>query len=297
MKNQRGLGRGLESLFVSETTKPKITPMSDAALTDIAINDIKPNPKQPRREFDEELLNDLAASIGELGIIQPITLKHDLNGDYTIISGERRWRAAQLAGLTHIPAYLREVDDQTMHAMALVEKLQREDLNPIEIALGVQRLIDECALTQEGMAKRVSMKRSSISNYLRLLRLSDEVQYALKRGLIAMGHAKAIASVESAELRLELLELCIEQSLSVREAERRALQFNREGSPKKEQPKPKAEPAIPAGYEGLSTRLDSIFTSGGVQIKTNKSGGGKIVINFTSRTEIEQFIKELESDI
>ncbi len=288
MKQQKGLGRGLDLLFEKDKRETKITPMSE--LSQIALDKISPNPTQPRREFDEEQLEELAASIKELGIIQPITLKSEGDGKYTIISGERRWRASQRAGLTQVPAYVREVDDETMHAMALVENLQREDLNPIEIAFGLQRLIEECKLTQEAMAQRVSMKRSSISNYLRLLKLSDEVQYALKRGLITMGHAKAIASVENEEQRIELLKICIERSISVREAEMRAQQLN-DG----EEKKPKVETkSVPMGYEGLSSRLGEIFTKG-TQIKTNSRGGGRIVINFSSRSEIEQFIKELES--
>ncbi len=289
MKQQRGLGRGLDLLFEKDKREPKITPMSE--LSEIALDKISPNPTQPRRTFDEEQIEELAASIKELGIIQPITLKREAEGRFTIISGERRWRAAQKAELQQIPAYVREVDDETMHAMALVENLQREDLNPIEIALGLQRLIDECQLTQEAMAQRVSMKRSSISNYLRLLKLSDEVQYALKRGLITMGHAKAIASVESEPQRIELLRLCVERSISVREAETRAQQLNEGGG----QPPKKREESVPRGFEGLSTRLDQIFAKG-AQIKTNSRGGGRIVINFTSRSEIEQFIKELESE-
>ncbi|MFI3306086.1 MAG: ParB/RepB/Spo0J family partition protein [Rikenellaceae bacterium] len=289
MKQQRGLGRGLDLLFEKDNREPKITPMSE--LSEIELDKIAPNPTQPRRTFDEEQLEELATSIKELGIIQPITLKREAKGQYTIISGERRWRAAQKAELKSTPAYIREVDDETMHAMALVENLQREDLNPIEIALGLQRLIDECRLTQEAMAQKVSMKRSSISNYLRLLKLSDEVQYALKRGVITMGHAKAIASVENEVQRIELLKLCIERSISVREAERRAQLFN-EGCT---QPSKKSDSSIPMGFEGLSTRLDQIFTKG-AQIKTNSRGGGRIVINFSSRSEIEQFIKELESE-
>ncbi|MFR9557391.1 MAG: ParB/RepB/Spo0J family partition protein [Rikenellaceae bacterium] len=292
MKQQRGLGRGLDSLFVSDKVEAKITPMSE--LSEIALDKISPNPTQPRRTIDEEQIEELTASIKELGIIQPITLKRDGGGRYTIISGERRWIASQRAGLTQIPAYVREVDDETMHAMALVENLQRENLNPIEIALGLQRLIDECSLTQEAMAQKVSMKRSSISNYLRLLKLSDEVQYALKQGFITMGHAKAIASVEREQARVELLKICVERAISVREAEMRAQQFNQTDW-MRQHPKPKQELVVPVGFEGLSSRLEGIFSKG-AQIKTNSRGGGKIVINFTSRSEIEQFIKELESE-
>ena len=168
-------------------------------MAEVAIADIFPNPLQPRTEFDEEALTELADSIAQLGVIQPITLKRRDDGKYTIISGERRWRASQRAGLETLPAYIREVDDENLHTMALVENIQRQDLNAIEIALGMQRLIDECGLTQEAMAEKVGKKRSTVSNYMRLLNLPSEVQLALKEGIITMGHAKAIAGIAPEE--------------------------------------------------------------------------------------------------
>ncbi len=289
MKQQRGLGRGLEALFSSDAVETKITPMSD--LTEIEISKIAANPSQPRSTFDDEQLSSLADSIRELGLIQPITVKREGAERYTIISGERRWRASQMAGLTTIPVYIREADDEALHVMALVENLQREDLNPIEIALGLRRLIDECHLTQDQLSTRVSIKRSSISNYLRLLKLSDEVQFALKSGVITMGHAKAIASVESADGRLELLKVCIERAISVREAEALAQKMNTTvQSPK--QPKSKA---IPKGYEGVASHLEGIF-SGGVEIRSNRRGGGRIVINFSNRDEVMQLIEGLSKE-
>ncbi len=291
MKQQKGLGRGLDAIFGSEKVEAHSS-SSDNKLSLVSIDKIAPNPSQPRRTFDEESLNELADSIRELGIIQPITLKSNGSGEYTIISGERRWRASQKADLKEIPAYIRKTDDMTMHTMALVENLQREDLNPIEIAFGLQRLIEECELTQEMLAQKLSMKRPSISNYLRLLKMSEPIQVALKRELISMGHAKAIASVESQEMQLDLLSICIEREISVREAESRAQQLNRQHEQKYEE-KIELAPS-PSGYESLSSHLNTIFTKG-VEIKTNRRGGGKIVINFTNRSEIEQFIKELES--
>ena len=188
---QKGLGRGLDAIFGSDPVDAKLKPMSRMA--EIEIADIIPNPTQPRTQFDEEALDELADSIRQLGVIQPVTVKKADNGKYIIISGERRWRAAQRADLKTLPAYIREVDDENLHAMALVENIQRQDLNAIEIALGMQRLIDECNLTQDALSEKVGKKRSSVSNYLRLLKLPDEVQLALKEGLISMGHAKAIA--------------------------------------------------------------------------------------------------------
>ena len=212
---QKGLGRGLDAIFGTEKVAVKTTPMTQ--MTEIAISQIIPNPTQPRTQFDEEALKELSDSIKQLGIIQPITVKKQ-DEKYIIISGERRWRASQLAGLTTLPAYIREVDDENLHAMALVENIQRQDLNAIEIALGMQRLIDECNLTQEAMAEKVGKKRSTVSNYMRLLSLPSEVQLALKEGLITMGHAKAIAGI-SEDRQLWALKKCIKKALSVRQAE------------------------------------------------------------------------------
>ena len=191
---QKGLGRGLDAIFGSDPVDIKVKPMSEMA--EIAVEDIVPNPTQPRTEFDEAALAELAESIRALGVIQPITVKRTGDGKYFIISGERRWRAARLAGLETLPAYIGEVDDTNLHAMALVENVQRQDLNAIEIALGLQRLIDECGLTQDALSEKVGMKRSTVSNYMRLLKLPAEVQLALKEGVISMGHAKAIAGAD-----------------------------------------------------------------------------------------------------
>ncbi len=294
MKPQKGLGRGLEAIFSTEKieakmAKPKSTPMS--ATANIPLNKISPNPKQPRTTFVESQLEELAQSIKELGIIQPITLRNE-EGNYTIISGERRWRAARMAGLEEIPAFIREVDDEQMHAMALVENLQRADLNPIEISFGLQRLMDECSLTQEAVAQRVAMKRSSVSNYLRLLKLIDEVQFALKQGLITMGHAKAIASLPEQEQQLELLRVCIERNISVREAEAMANAMVNAAVKKDKQV---VERPLPRGCEALTARLEGIFSKG-VSIKANSRGGGKITINYSNQSELQQLIQELDVD-
>lgn len=288
MKPQKGLGRGLDAIFSSDKIeRPKATPMS--ATTNIPLNKISPNPKQPRTTFVESQLEELAQSIAELGIIQPITLRNE-EGHYTIISGERRWRAARIAGLTEIPAFIREVNDEQMHAMALVENLQRADLNPIEISIGLRRLMEECSLTQEAVAQRISMKRSSVSNYLRLLKLLDEVQFALKQGLITMGHAKAIASLQDQTMQLELLKICIEQSISVREAEALAGKMATAAEVKE---KKETQTTLPKGYEALASRLEGIFSKG-VSVKANSRGGGKIVINYSNQSELQQLMQELD---
>lgn len=280
---QKGLGRGLDAIFGTEKVAVKATPMTQ--MTEIAISQIIPNPTQPRTQFDEEALKELSDSIKQLGIIQPITVKKQ--GDkYIIISGERRWRASQQAGLTTLPAYIREVDDENLHAMALVENIQRQDLNAIEIALGMQRLIDECNLTQEAMAEKVGKKRSTVSNYMRLLTLPSEVQLALKEGLITMGHAKAIAGI-SEDRQLWALKKCIKKALSVRQAEelarKLALPINADIE----------EEEYPESYSRLVEKLEPYF-SDRISIKRGKNGGGKIVIDFSSDEDIESFIERFK---
>jgi ParB family chromosome partitioning protein len=257
-------------------------------MAEIAISEIIPNPTQPRTKFDDEALQELADSIRQLGVIQPITVKKTDDGKYIIISGERRWRASQIVGLENLPAYIREADDENLHAMALVENIQRQDLNAIEIALGMQRLIEECGLTQEAMADKVGKKRSTVSNYMRLLNLPNEVQLALKEGLITMGHAKAIAGIE-ADKQVWALKRCIKKALSVRQAEELARKLA-------EQPQgaESIEEEYPESYSRLVEQLEPYF-SDNISIKRGKSGGGKIVIDFANDEEIEQFIERLRN--
>ena len=283
-QTQKGLGKGLSALF-RENIDVKAKPMSE--ISEIAISDIIPNPTQPRSEFDEEALEELADSIRQLGLIQPITVKRD--GDkYIIISGERRWRASEKAGLTAIPAYVREVDDTTLHAMALVENIQREDLNAIEISLGMQRLVEECGLTQEALATRLGKKRSTVANYLRLLNLPDEIQYAIKSGAISMGHAKAIASVDSRAKQLSLLKRCIKNSLSVHQIEALVRSLTEK---KAKSTTSVADEEYPESYTRLVEYLEKFFSQD-IAIKRSKNGGGKIVIDFSSDKDIERFIEK-----
>ena len=283
---KRGLGRGLDALFGDITPAQQSKPMSEMA--EVAISDIEPNPLQPRREFDEEALSELADSIAQLGVIQPITLKRRDDGKYTIISGERRWRASQRAGLETLPAYIREVDDENLHAMALVENIQRQDLNAIEIALGMQRLIDECGLTQEAMAEKVGKKRSTVSNYMRLLNLPSEVQLALKEGIISMGHAKAIAGLAPEE-QLKALKKCIKKALSVRQMELLARKLNE--APAKSPSTDDEE--YPESYSQLVDEFERVFAEN-ISIKRTKSGSCKITIECASEKDIERLIKRLE---
>ncbi len=289
MKPQKGLGRGLDAIFNIEKpqAEARIKPMSDIA--EIELRAIVANPTQPRREFDSEALEGLADSIRSLGVIQPITVRNE-GHNYTIISGERRYRAAKMAGLNSIPAYVRNVDDKELNTMALVENIQRQDLNPIEIAISIARLIEECNLTQEGLAERVGIKRPTISNYLRLLNLPDAVQFALKNGVITMGHAKVIAGVEPSK-QIALMKRCIDKQLSVRETEEIARSMQEAKAPKA----PAAQPATyPDSYARLVERLEGYFTDK-ISIKQSKGGGGKITIEFNDDSDIDTFIARLES--
>ena len=282
---QKGLGRGLDAIFGTDKVAVKATPMTQMA--EIAVGKIIPNPTQPRTQFDDEALAELAESIKQLGVIQPITVKKS-GEEYIIISGERRWRAAQMVGVEHLPAYIRDVADENLHAMALVENIQRQDLNAIEIALGMQRLIEECGLTQEAMADKVGKKRSTVSNYMRLLSLPDEVQLALKEGLISMGHAKAIAGV-AAEQQLAALKRCIKKSLSVRQMEALARKMAENPAAAT-----KAEEEYPESYSRLVEQLEPYFSQN-ISIKRSKNGGGKIVIEFAGDEEIDLIIERLRN--
>ena len=284
-KNKRGLGRGLDALFGDVNPAKNAKPMSEMA--EVAISAIEPNPLQPRTSFDDEALGELSTSIAQLGVIQPITIKPNGNGKYIIISGERRWRAAKMAGLESIPAYIREVDDENLHAMALVENIQRENLNAIEIALGMKRLVEECGLTQEAMAVKVGKKRSTVSNYMRLLSMPSEVQLALKEGIISMGHAKAIGGLEL-EQQLKALKKCIKKSLSVRQTEELARKMA-DTTPKSENTD---DEEYPESYSRLVMELERIL-SDNISIKRTKSGSSRITIECANDTEVEQLISKL----
>ncbi len=279
---KQGLGRGLSAIFELENVNaPEKTTVS--SMEEIAIAAIAPNPKQPRTHFDEDALEELADSIRALGVIQPVTVRKDADDKYIIISGERRWRASQLAGLTTIPAYIRKVDDQSLHEMALVENIQRQDLNAIEVAISMQRLLDECSLTQDTLSSRIGKKRSTIANYMRLLKLPVEVQAAVKDEYISMGHAKAIASAPE-EQQLGILKKVLKKSLSVRQTEDLVKKLSG-----KKANGPAADEEFPESYGKLVELLERYFTQD-IAIKKGKKGGGKIVIEFADDRDIEKFI-------
>ena len=290
VKNTK-LGRGLgaildtESMTAINADKPRQTV---SLMEEIDINLISPNPKQPRSNFDSEALEELADSIRALGVIQPITVNRAENGRYVIISGERRYRASRIAGKETIPAYVREVNDQSLHEMALVENIQRQDLNAIDVAMSLQRLIDECNLTQEMLSFRVGKKRSTIANYMRLLRLPLEVQYAVRDELISMGHAKAIASAPE-DQQVAMLKKVLKKELSVRHAEELARKMA-EGKP---EAATGGEDEFPESYTRLVEQLEKYFSQN-IGIKRNAKGGGRIMIDFDNDADVEKFLRKFE---
>lgn len=300
-----GLGKGLGAIFeIEELNIPKQTTASrrDNTVSDIEIRRIIPNPTQPRTLFDEQALSELAQSITRLGVIQPITVKRIASADpanpeaeYMIISGERRYRASQIAGLDTIPAYVREANDQTLLEMALVENIQREDLGAIEVALSLQRLIEECALTQEILAERVGKKRSTIANYIRLLKLPVQIQSALSSDMISMGHARALLSLPTERQQLSMLARIVKSHLSVRQTEQTVQTTLQPASNRK---KAKDNTEYPEYYSRLVEQLEPLMGSR-ISIKRTpgKKGNinGKIVIDFDSDQQVQEILHRLET--
>lgn len=276
------LGRGLDALLGEGA--------GSSSINDIALSDIKPNPDQPRREFEDEALEELARSIKSLGIVQPITLKELQDGSYMIISGERRWRAAALAGLKRIPAYIRTASDEEMMAMALVENIQREDLNAIEVALAYRSLLEASGLTQEELAKQVGKNRSTISNSLRLLNLPAEIQLGLTRGVIEMGHARTLLSLPNTEDQLALYAETIKNRYSVRQVEERCKEILGKKT------KSSSTQKTSNGHEDfqlLSQQLTHFFEAP-VQLTANRNGKGRLTISFENGEQLMQIISKLE---
>lgn len=282
------LGRGLDALITMDDLKTS----GSSSINEIEISKIQPNPDQPRTVFEEESLEELATSIRALGVIQPITLKEISPDKYMIISGERRYRASLKAGLDRIPAYIKTAKDENVVEMALIENIQREDLNAIEIALAYQNLIDHYGLTQERLSERVGKKRTTIANYLRLLKLPAEIQVGLKDKKIDMGHARALIPVEDPEVQLAIYEKIISSGLSVRNVEEivRSSAENGSGVVAKLSGK---KSKLPTEYKMLKDHLSSFFQTK-VQLSCNENGKGKITIPFTSEEELEKLIGLLD---
>lgn len=285
------LGRGLDALITMDDLKTG----GSSSISEIEISKIQPNPEQPRTIFEEEALDELAASIRSLGLIQPITLREIGPDKYQIISGERRYRACLKVKMNTIPAYIKTAADDNVVEMALIENIQREDLNSIEIALAYQKLIDTYGLTQEKLSERVGKKRTTIANYLRLLKLPAEIQMALKDKKIDMGHARALISVQDPELQLALYEQILTDGLSVRQVED-LVRGVAEGTAVATSPQPSKvrRRMLPEEYNMLKDQLSKFFNTK-VQFTCNEKGKGKITIPFASEEELEKLVTLLDS--
>ncbi len=296
MAKRDALGRGLGALLGDvdplQDTRDihRIVSGNPAAVNDVPVDQIVPNPYQPRTEFDPEALEELTDSIRTLGIIQPVTLRQTGPRSYQIISGERRYRAACAAGLTSIPAYIRQADDAAMLEMAIVENIQREDLDPIETALSFQRLIDECNLTQEAMALRIGKKRSTITNSLRLLKLPEEMQKALKLGKISAGHAKVLLGIEDPVRQRKLFEQTVRNDWSVRKLEESAQE-----KPRETEAIPVEDSDLSALFQMLAERVGRHF-DGPVTVRSNNKGGGTLTLRFDRPEQVEKLIRQLNPE-
>ena len=304
-KQQRGLGKGIGALLGMEADLNNIRKpvgyinkevvnveqppqQSTADILRIPVDLIEPNPFQPRMSFDQDALEELAESIKTLGLIQPITVRRKEDGRYQIISGERRFRACRLSGMDMVPAYIRDTNDQGMLEMAIVENIQRENLDPIEIAMSYQRLIDECRLTQEQMAIRVGKKRASVTNYLRLLKLPAKIQHDLKVGLLSVGHAKVLLGVDDSQMQEYLCDLVIKEDMSVRQLEDKIKKLS---TPKSETTEDAQD--LPEEYFKVLEIVGKYFENN-ISLKRSAAGKGSMTIHFNSDEEVRKFLKALE---
>ena len=285
------LGRGLDALISTEEVKPQ----GSSSINNVEVDKIKPNPNQPRREFDHQALQDLSDSIRQIGLVQPITIRDMQDGTYIIIAGERRWRASQMAGLTSIPAYIRTVDDENKMEMALVENIQREDLNPMEIALAYQHLLEQYEMTQEQLSERVGKSRSAVTNYLRLLKLPGNIQVALENKEMDMGHARALLSLNDPTLQIQAFQAIKKEDLSVRAVEKMVKELQEGGSVSTQDGKLKAKKTrLSTEYADLKRGLSQLFQAK-VQLTCSETGRGKISIPFANEGELERLIAMFDS--
>ena len=294
MQKRNALGRGLDSLISMGDMLPS---EGGSAINQIPLSEIDANPDQPRSTFDEETLRELADSIRELGIIQPLSLRMKDDGRYQIIAGERRWRAAAMAGLTAVPAYVRTVSDSELTEMALIENIQREDLNAIEVALTFRKLIDTYHLTQERLSARLGKNRATIANHLRLLKLPAEIQFGLRDRKLDMGHARALLSVENPRQQLQLYNLILKEGLSVRRVEEMAREINaalqRGEEPEVESPKPKPAPDTSRECLFFTEEMAGVLQTP-VKFKRSEDGKGTIVLRFESDDQLRQLMQLFE---
>ena len=284
-KKYNSLGRGLDALISTDAVRTQ----GSSTINEIAIDQIEANPNQPRREFDDEALQELAHSIREIGIIQPITLRQTAENRFQIIAGERRWRASQLAGLKAIPAYIRTIKDENVMEMALVENIQREDLNAIEIALAYEHLLEGSGMTQEKVSERIGKSRTAITNYLRLLKLPAQVQMALQKKEIDMGHARALLALDSPALQIKLFKEILKNGYSVRKVEELVQALKNGDEIESGKKKIIARNQLPEEFCELRNQLAS-FLNTKVQMTCSPKGKGKICIPFANEAELERIM-------
>ena len=305
-KQQRGLGKGLGALlgqeadlssirqpvgYVNKNIVSSTSQKQDTSdILRIPTDMIEPNPFQPRMSFDQESLEELADSVRTLGLIQPITVRRKSADRYQIISGERRYRACQMCGMDMIPAYIRDTNDQGMLEMAIVENIQRENLDPIEVAMSYQRLIEECDLTQEQMAIRVGKKRASVTNFLRLLKLPAKIQHDLKVGLLSVGHAKVLLGIDDTSLQETLCDMVIKEGMSVRQLEDKIKRLTEDKRPEQT---PAHSQELPENYVKVLEIVGKYFEND-ISLKRNNNGKGSMTIRFNNDEEVTRFLKALE---
>jgi ParB family transcriptional regulator, chromosome partitioning protein len=295
-QNKDALGKGIRSLLQSIDSDLKTntgslkTSVVEAATTmqRIKVTDVEPNPKQPRRDFDEQALKELAASVKMHDLVQPITVSSIGNGRYRLISGERRWRAAKLAGLADVPAYIRQANDQELLELALLENLQREDLNAMEIALSYKRMMEELNHTQEEVAERMGKERSTVANYIRLLKLPPDIQVAVRKGDISMGHARALVNVDTVDKQLYIFNEVRNKNLSVRQTEELVRKLYKSNAPVKDSVKP----SLPPAYKKIEDNLASHLSTK-VKLNHNKKGYGNITIEYFSIQDLNKILDQL----
>ena len=295
---KQALGRGLSALLKDpdndiKTAKDKNADKVVGNIVELELEAIEVNPFQPRTSFNEDALQELATSIKELGVIQPITVRKTDFNKYQLVSGERRYRASKLVGLKTVPAYIRIANDQESLEMALVENIQRQDLDPIEIALSYQRLIDEIDLTQEQMSDRIGKNRSTIANYLRLLKLDPIIQTGMRDGFLSMGHGRALINVEDTEIQLKIYEKIISDALSVRDTEQLVRSYQKNG--KDFSAKKPSTPSVPKEIQS-SVKSFSEYFGAKVDVKVNKKGNGKLIIPFSSEEDFKRLQKLIKGE-
>jgi len=266
---------------------------SPSLVRNIPLEDIEVNPFQPRADFDEQSLQELAESIGTHGVIQPITVRLLSDKKFQLIAGERRLKAAKMAGQETVPAYLRKADDQEMLEISLIENIQRENLNAMEIAINYQRLIDECELTQDALSNRLGKQRSTVTNYLRLLKLPPDIQVGIKTKQIGMGHARALINVEDADIQLDIFNQIVKKGLSVRKTEELVKKYNEEGASEKQKTQANND-KLPPSFQRVQDQLATHFSTR-VRVKRKKDQSGEIIINYQSDEDLNRILDILEN--